>query len=476
MVTTDVFTSDPSMPPPAQPQDRSRSQSPQRNARHAKGLSLNVPILLPTQYPSAANSPGTASPTNASTITPPTTKNGLILANKEAAQSYSGTNPDFLTLVAAHERRVLELREELAKADAELTTLKKQWAVYEANKKRDEVRQVRNMAVPLGDVPSHGLTAVDQGELEEERRRRKTLVEMNANTTAGQIPQDPHIKPGRRGSKRVFGGRHTKTLSLLSPTSTKPASIRSLDDLIAPDESCQSEQPFTNPHVGTTSLSRMPTLDGLVSPDKTYQSLAAHRRSLPPGAADMFMKQSKQVVDGVREGLWTFFEDIRQATVGDEAVNGPVTRPGASRQSKHPPRPTRTKRKPGKPQPALKDDSFWTEFGLATPKRSETGKENATGHLQQNSTDSQIPPGLLEDVHGDENDDDWENWESPASIRKQPLARAAPTGGEGLPWPELKKLTPSKLTRTASDLMREWQDDSQPGVGKDSIQDSIMHI
>jgi hypothetical protein len=33
---------------------------------------------------------------------------------------------------------------------------------------------------------------------------------------------------------------------------------------------------------------------------------------------------------------------------------------------------------------------------------------------------------------------------------------------EGLPWPELKKLTPGKSTRTASDLMCEWRSGEEP--------------
>ena len=61
---------------------------------------------------------------------------------------------------------------------------------------------------------------------------------------------------------------------------------------------------------GSISLSRMSTLDGLISGDalpmgfnKTYKDLAAHRRSLPPVAADLLVKQGRQVYDGVKDGL-----------------------------------------------------------------------------------------------------------------------------------------------------------------------------
>ena len=32
-----------------------------------------------------------------------------------------------------------------------------------------------------------------------------------------------------------------------------------------------------------------------------------------------------------------------------------------------------------------------------------------------------------------------------------------PNGSDGIPWPAITKLAPSKLTRTASNLMAEWE-------------------
>lgn len=409
--------------------ERQRSPSPRRSTRHTKGLSLNFPILLPTQYPSTGLT-SNASPVAASHSASPNPN--------ETAQSPSRTSADFLTLVAAQERRVLELKEELLRADAELTALKKQWAIFEANKKREEARQLRRLPVPLDEVPSPAQTA--HKDLEEEWKRRRALVEMSNNTNGS----------GRRGSKRVFEGRHTRTLSLLSPTSTKAqvAKSVSIDELVKTDEN--RSEGSSSP--GTPSLSRMATFDDLVSPDlqvalgKTYKNIASQRRSLPPGTAD-FMKQGRQVVDGVREGLWTFFEDIRQATVGDEAVNGPV-----NTQQRHarPRNAVRPKQKSSKSS-LKKEESFWREFGIETPRKPDPELDSKTSHGQKSSTDTQNPPSLLEDL----NDDDWDNWESPISTRQD---MQAPLDSEGLPWPELKKQTPSKLTRTVSDLMREWHD------------------
>ena len=366
---------------------------------------------------------------------------------------------------------MLELREELGKAETELNSLKKQWALYEANKKREEVRQVRRVPVPLDEVPSP--KPMNEDDIEEERRRRRALVEMS-NNTAHQTSASVGGKLGRKNSKRVFEGRHTRTLSLLSPTSERQTQVMpgtSIDELLETDGPRSSEDGHTA-QTPQPNLSRMPTLDGFISHDslqqssgKTYKDVAAHRKSLPPVSADMLMKSGKQVVDGVREGLWTFFEDIRQATVGDEAVNGP-TQQRPRRQSRDPTKLARSKSKSSK-SPALdsgqpKEGSFWTEFGLDTPGKASTTppKDIRNGHVQQkSSTDSQNPPDLLADMT--ENEDDWENWESPIGLKtpsKATKIQAQP--GDGLPWPELKKMTPNKLSRTASDLMREWHDDN----------------
>lgn len=470
------------LPAPASP---IRSSSPRRNARHTKGLSLNFPILLPTNTTSQSSSPRTASPSLPSARDSPRPKSVSFLTHGASLPSPGSNNTDFLTLVAAQERKVLEIREELSKAESELMTLKKQWAIHEANKKREEVKQVRKVPVPLDDV-SRSPKQPDEEEVEEDRRRRRALVEMNNNVGTQNTTK---TGLGRKGSQRkVFEGKHARTLSLLSPTvprkSQDLASVVSdaseQGSLRTSEDSQTRPQPVPNDR--KPSLSRMPTLDGLISPDalqmsasfgKTYKDLAAqHRRSLPPAAVDM-MKQGKYVVDGVRDGLWTFFEDIRQATVGDEAIHGPSLQQ-QRRMSGQAGRPSRTKSKPGpKSGNQGKEDSFWKEFGLDTPGKQSTTepprqeKEARNGHVQnrvsKDSTDSQNPPDLLDDIKDE--DDDWDNWESPSPVlsKRDATVDVLSTSAEGtdLPWPALQKTTPSKLNRTGSDLIREWGQDGQ---------------
>ncbi|KAL2394000.1 hypothetical protein ABEF93_001897 [Exophiala dermatitidis] len=663
--------------------------------KHAKGLSLNLPlpILVPPQLQMSASVSQSPSQSLSQSQSPsPRTRwsyQGPILLDSPARSSHASASPirvstssssfaadersigtgsgsdsswmrrnktsgagartrtsaDFLTLLAAQERRVLELREELQKAEADLLGLKKQWASYEANKKREEVKHVKKLeALPLDDVvSSRSPTSTSGGggafdDDEEERRRRRALVERSVRMTAagvnndsingdGEEEKDGHCvnganagaiteQLGRRTSTkkpRVFqGGRHTRTLSLLSPTSAKyrqqqgqtqahgqedgtgtaPAkspdamvgnsgglpSDQRTDDPVRNDESDArriSDDSSSRSSLSLTRMTMTTTLDGLISGadslqqlgfGKTYKELAtAHRRSLPPVAADLLVKQGKQVYEGVREGLWTFWEDIRQATVGEEGINGPATQqqPAQKRSVKrengetgpkkrgsstsnstatatsatrtqrnrnHGPERSRDRDGQSAPESKSKEpvSSFWREFGLETPhkqqvqsrskrpdqtptqgqKRGDPTKSDKTRHAQQKSvtsTDSSTPPSLIPDLNDDDNetginrddedDTPWDAWDSPVSTRVTDAVASVLTGrsadsdnliattdpgnggnnslaaaaspsstGQLLPWPEIakpEKLATSdqqglKLTRTVSDLMKEW--------------------
>ncbi|KAK5222814.1 hypothetical protein LTR72_005651 [Exophiala xenobiotica] len=457
---------------------RRRATDKASTRRQTRGLSLNFPTLLPTNAqichsptasPNVLQSPVESARSSPRTRTAPFPSPGTTHEFDQTANTRGST--DFLTLLAAQERRVLELREELQKAEADLLGLKKQWAAHEANKKRDEVKHVKKLQpLALDDV---GGREPSEDEIDEERRRKRAIVERSQthNTNPGNTPGN---NLNRKGSKRVFeGGRHTRTLSLLSPTSNKPGHATatiSLTELVdgrneAADRNSESD--MVRP-----PLSKISTLDSLVAGEqlqlgfgKTYKDLAAHSRSVP--SAEVLVKQGKQVYDGVREGLWTFFEDIRQATVGEEGVNGSVAdqrpaRPHPKRVGKDSSaRPNRTTN--GKKKHESTEPSFWKEFGLDTPQRLlstqvASGPEKSNGHIpQKSSTDSSNPPSLLPDTTDqDEVEEGWDAWDSPMTTRERVHGKEANKAEVGLPWPDIEKLTPSKLTRTVSDLMREW--------------------
>ena len=465
--------------------------------RHTKGLSLNFPILLPTnaQISQSPIGSGVPSPIDSARSSPRI--RAAVFRSPEPSddaqdKSKARGSGEFLTLLAGQERKVLELKEELQRAEADLQILKKQWAVHEANKKRDELRQVKKMRPMALDDVTAGETTGTEDDVDEERRRKRALVERSyANQAATGTNGTSGLN--RKGSKRVFeGGRHTRTLSLLSPTATK-ASTRPMDDI----ESIRNEvQQNEIEEDQGPSLSRMPTLDGFISGDalplgfgRTYKDLAAHRRSLPPVAADMLVKQGKQVYDGVREGLWTFFEDIRQATVGEEGINGTVaqqrpvkqTQRKGSRKSSDKATKSSAKETTEAAKSGPKEPSFWNEFGLETPQRKSSTSykaiEKPNGHSQQKSSiDSSNPPSLLPDLNdNDEGEDGWDTWESPQSNKVSKITTTdSPTNG-GLPWPEIQRASP-KMSRTISDLMKEWDSGQKGSTDGNGVREGQTHI
>lgn len=111
----------------------------------------------------------------------------------------------FLTALATQERHVLELKEELQKAESDLEISKKQWASHETSKKKDEMRRSEKLQVIASPVRSTVMeTEEPSPPIVKDRERRRAM----------------YIQP-RQPQRKVFAGsRHTKTLSLLNPTST----------------------------------------------------------------------------------------------------------------------------------------------------------------------------------------------------------------------------------------------------------------
>jgi hypothetical protein len=155
-------------------------------------FSMQFPIQPATREQSPHRP--TSSPTKDSTLAIPDARNGP-------------TDTNFLTAIAAQERRVLELKEELQRAETELKKLKKSWANHEVYKKKNDVRMLSKLE-PVSTAPSTPVSHEDEDGsgawLQQEMERRKAL-----------------LSGTRTSSRTVFSGsRHTRTLSLLSPTRT----------------------------------------------------------------------------------------------------------------------------------------------------------------------------------------------------------------------------------------------------------------
>ena len=213
----------------------------------------------------------------------------------------TGDTSGFLTALASQERLVLELRENLHRAELDLERLKRQWALHEAAKRRNEMRHVAQLQ-PL-DTSITGTKPTDDEESSRSSREheRQTVVQAGRN----------------QSQRKVFSGsRHMKTLSLLSPTATKnfetnlPANAEpaELGQGNAESKSRSHISVETNCVVNPTSIASM-------APAETPSA------NLPK---DDILDTGKQLVGDFRQGLWTLFEDLRQATVGEEAINGSI--------------------------------------------------------------------------------------------------------------------------------------------------------
>ncbi|KAF4996231.1 hypothetical protein FGRMN_4587 [Fusarium graminum] len=443
------------MPPPSTPRDdsvpfrpghsRARSSVSSMN-RQVNRLSLTLPIAPPTSDPSRPT------PTSsAMSSVPPTPIDSGIASPADASE--------FIIAIAAQERRVLELREELLRAEAELTSLKKKWTTQE--KKGDPI--------PFEAYRSPVLPSEDDGasvRRSAESDRRKLLQQTQAPAT-----------PNRR---RVLRGGHTRTLSLLSPA--KPDAGFSLysdrdhehEQVVLPSIERRTAQ-LTNPHLSKRA---------------SWQPRSQQSGPVVP-----------QIVEDFKLGLRAFVEDIRQITVGDEPINGQVARSnGVSENARtqdtiRPNRPLRPKVSTVfEPPHNSSETAEKTETKLSTstattsksrpemPARSKTKSKTKTFSWQPLGFDSM-------------DDNDWSNWDSPASSSKTSRWSGSTIGSGGLDnmsatsdegetadqdspskkkstgyetpllSPKLEELlpslvnqfSPSNIKRTATNLMDEWE-------------------
>lgn len=488
---------------------------PRTNINHSRALSYNPrrPNRLSLSFPVApsTNSNESSRPTPTSSNIPsfPPTPAGVIPENVPNDAS------SFLVALAAQERRVLELKEELGKAEMELKTLKRQWASHESHKKKAEIRHVEPLQ-PLQTVVSGGsgeetITTRQSTELD---RRRAALL---GNLT---IPKE---------NRRKFSGAHTRTLSLLSP---ERSNFREPRPFPAVDES-RSETPSLSRTATLPTMRTMPdTSQGIT---RISQATNRARHSYQSGMT----QGAKQIAEDVKAGLWTFLDDLRQATVGDEAVHGttnrasldpnvstPVRRgskasqPGAERVKRNPSPKTLSPRTwdslTGNSSLMDAAGALWPE--LDQPLEPSTSKANT----KKASKTISLAPAL------DDLDDDWSNWDSPTPksprwsasttlsdpatpsngnvdenvtyVTKStfqpstpPKSRnnidkstnriqsndepSTPSKRDSIQWPALDKLTAQNLRgglqRTISTIMTEWEKSITPPPEREETSDPL---
>ncbi|KAI8933035.1 hypothetical protein NX059_009684 [Plenodomus lindquistii] len=480
---TDICTSTPSMASHA----RSKTTSHIDVVGQGKRLSLQFPI-----QPTAA---GSASPTARPRSRPQSWMNGQTAT--PAADPSPATDVNILSVLAAQERYVLELRDELNKAEIDLKTLKKYYQQHEASKvvsaRRGDGRKVAQLQ-PLNTLLANGTDAAEEEgvSLQREMERRKALLSST-----------------KKPERKVFSGsRHLRTLSLLSPDRQHPPSFPQPLDIQEDAESIDrlSQAP---PRSSTSSDLSRPHLNGI---EERYDLGGIQNIQ-----RENIIRAGTQMANDFKTGLFTFIEDLRQATVGDEAVNeaeGSLLPANARRPS------VKSARKPSDGRPPLNraasskksvqspgsfGDDFWKEMGVSDPKTTAVTKKT---HNQKNMQTPQKQASKSVE------EEDWDNWDTPneatvgklidldsssdeseghtsqlsgqassrtstqsiqyhskrhdskaSSINNGPMDEiTTPRDSKrnSMPWSDLAKLSPNNLKRTASHLMKEWEKQLTP--------------
>ncbi|OQO13968.1 hypothetical protein B0A48_00843 [Cryoendolithus antarcticus] len=436
-----------------------------------------------------------------------------VLAESVGAAPTGPTDSNFLTAIAAQERRVLELKEEMQRAEAELNKLKRQWAAHEAHKKKNDARKVTKLQ-PLNTAPAspdrelHGDRS--DARAQQEMARRKSLL--NGTKTS---------------SRTVFeGSRHARTLSLLSPVHSngrgfEDGSHPPRQDSLTTKRSLEADRPR---QLRPSLLSRASTTPDMTT-EVAKKAIADIDLTNSNVDRDVLIKTGKKMASDFKDGLWTFLEDLRQATVGEEATqNGaqglrkqtstqtlrrgkqtasrtslrPSSRGSttskASSDTKRPNTrsPVRTRQKPStttRPTSVVEvpesttplvdiGTAPLTEAGLPIPQETPPQKRQSHKHCKSPSTTISTTSSA----------DAWDTWDdsqiiaSPTTARRSSSsATSRESGVDGLgikagekevkkdpiPWPALAKFGPATLRRTASHLMSEWERSLTPEPGKD---------
>ncbi|EED17805.1 conserved hypothetical protein [Talaromyces stipitatus ATCC 10500] len=456
------------VPLPQKPSTEEKEQTPLPSrpnvaARHAKRLTLNFPIVPPPNLRSEQSSPSVATPAAESSprmMSPGQSIPDASILGEALAQEPTG----LLTAIASQERKVLEIKEELQKAEAELTSLKKQWVRSERQKKQTEISHHAEAMRPIrssvggsvdhssGDPSTAAASVTTPVDTVPAQIRRSKELERRSSIRSAAKGETTISANGRR----VFAGsKHTRTLSLLSP---ELGVVRPPFPMASPSGSTTSNETQATRHPRSATLPSVERADTSKTAEASDKSTDENhwRRSLPPPSSEALLRTGRQMASDLREGLWTFLEDIRQATVGEEGISATRNRtlqPPASttprsrsgQRSERSVTPVRRREQNGasvgrtssssslfKDAAASKKNgnnnsssphiissagtevSFWSEFGVDTP--GQTLKPNQTT-VANNTRKGQTGSGNSNQLEVEE-EDDWDNWDTPQPVRK----------------------------------------------------------
>ncbi|KAI0016052.1 hypothetical protein F4780DRAFT_798772 [Xylariomycetidae sp. FL0641] len=452
------------MPPPPQPSETFETRSVRSTStasRNANRLSLTLPIAPPNSLASR--------PTPTSSV-PPTPADTSVMN--------SPVDPnDFIIAIAAQERRVLELREELGRAEEELKRLQKQWAIAENYRKRPSNRSVE----PFRPIS----TAVDSQPANDESPAVRRSSELDRRKAILRAQSQGATRVPRR---TIIRGGHTRALSLLSPT--KPR-----DDISIHEDTGLLRSP------GAYLQQQSPLLSAPLNKRATWAP-----RQTPP------QNGMKQMASDFKQGLWTFVEDLRQATVGDEAISHRTSDMAS-----------RLNRADGG-QDTIRASSanrgripLPSELDSNSDNQSRSSTASFNDRIQHRRTSSKPEPKARKHfswqplMFDNFDDEDWSNWDSPsvktsrwsgstvngdiisaipektdeseATLRRkrsQDELRSptpqTPSKLDELPQAILNRLNPSNLKNSTSNFIKEWEKSLSPPEDSANYDSSLQEL
>ncbi|KAI9853349.1 MAG: hypothetical protein M1824_001320 [Vezdaea acicularis] len=471
-------------PPPRPTSFHARSTSMVTGSRRGERLSLSFPV----QLPGTPQLNGGHTPSSVASTTPATP---AVKSPFEEVQTPSKDPTRFLVALAAQERKVLELKEELQQAEGDLAKLKRQWALHEAHKKRNEVRHVEQLQ-PLRSNANGGASSSEEGSLPSRQSREESCRKPLGN--------------GNRNSHRTVmsGQRHTRTLSLLDPSRAgQRQTFPQSSNLISPSPQVKEQ--------GISKVQTPPSISSIV-PANVTDAAGKTRNSMSGPQKDALLRTGRKMAEDFKDGLWTFLDDLRQATVGEEGVNATATRTGSDlttprgarkQGSKHSLRsngrnspsaqsPGRSGKSSGPKDAKPLDISTLIDVG-GTFWKDHSVEDNTPTYPPPNSAVAKkSKPHIPQDIEQAEEDEAWDSWGTPNTRTASPRwssstyvseGNASPTTSHGSPpvgssvpksklhmangsisgkrdevsWPKLSKLSTGSFKRTASTLMSEWE-------------------
>ena len=306
-------------------------------------------------------------------------------SSPEKDTSRPADSSTILTALATQERRVLELKEELQKAESHLGRLKKQWAAHEAARKKNELQHSEQLQTLKTSLAAPG----------------RQLEPIQA--ARGLDRRNVGLSNTRPSQRKVFSGsRHIRALSLLSP---KDSSSRTQ---LTADNEHDSSIVQQNTGIGVPS-----TISEISRPrDVRSRSGENHVSS----DKDAILETGKQLVGDLRQGVWRFIEDLKQVTVGEESSEA------SDRATSH--APGHKLRKPMKTRASTAEEKVNTKHSnAATLNASRKQYDNCTAPWQESDTPQQshqehnqdldvITAGTsLVNTDSSESDDGWDNWD-----------------------------------------------------------------